>query len=397
MRPRDPDEPGRTATPLELFFDLVFVVAVSIAAVQLHHALTENHIAHGLLSYAAVFFAIWWAWMNFTWFATSYGIDDWLYRVLTFVQMGGVLVLAAGIDPAFTEGDFTVVVIGYVVMRVAMITQWLRASRAGGPDRGIARRYAVGIGLVQLLWIGRLFLPASIQGVSFVVLALAEMAVPVIAERKATTPRHLHHITERYGLFTLIVLGESLLGAANAIIEALHDADELAPLISISVVTLVVSGALWWLYFWPPHHTVIVRLRDSFRYGYTHYFIFAAAAAFSAGVEVEIDALTGHSELSDVAASFTVTVPIAVFMLGVWWVVIRENADRVVNVAVPLGAVLVLFDPVVPVPVTLTAIILVAVVVVLVLRPPVSRASRRARADELVGATEADDQPGLGG
>ncbi len=66
MRPRGPLEPHRAASSLELFFDLVFVVAVSIAAVQLHHALTENHIPSGLLSYAAVFFAIWWAWMNLT-------------------------------------------------------------------------------------------------------------------------------------------------------------------------------------------------------------------------------------------------------------------------------------------------------------------------------------------
>ena len=72
MRPRDPHEPGRVAATLELFFDLVFVVAVSIAAAQLHHALTENHIAHGLVAYVMVFFAIWWAWMNFTWFATSF-------------------------------------------------------------------------------------------------------------------------------------------------------------------------------------------------------------------------------------------------------------------------------------------------------------------------------------
>lgn len=79
------------------------MVAVSVAAVQLHHSSTENHIASGLLSYAAVFFAIWWAWTNLTWFATSFDTDGWLYRVLTFVQMAGVLVLAAGVEPAFVD------------------------------------------------------------------------------------------------------------------------------------------------------------------------------------------------------------------------------------------------------------------------------------------------------
>jgi low temperature requirement protein LtrA len=66
MRARDAAEQHRVATPLELLFDLCFVVAVALAAASLHHAVAENHIASGVLSYAMVFFAIWWAWMNFT-------------------------------------------------------------------------------------------------------------------------------------------------------------------------------------------------------------------------------------------------------------------------------------------------------------------------------------------
>jgi hypothetical protein len=121
-------------------------------------------------------------------------------------------------------------------------------------------------------------------------------------------------------------------------------------------------------------HRAITTFRRSLRYGYSHYFVFAAAAAFSAGIEVEIDVLTGASHLSTVAASFTVTIPIAIFLIGIWWIAIRENADRVVNTVVPLGALLVLLDPVLPIPVTLTAVILAGIVVVLVLRPPVAQA-----------------------
>lgn len=167
------------------------------------------------------------------------------------------------------------------------------------------------------------------------------------------------------------MLGESLLASANAIIDALHEVESLGPLIAISVLTLVVTASLWWIYFWPPHHRAITSFGRSLRYGYTHYFVFAAAAAFSAGIEVEIDVLTGKSHLSNLAASFTVTIPIAIFLVGIWWIAIRQNADRVVNTVVPLGALLVLLDPVLPIPVTLTALVLVVVVVVLVLHPPV--------------------------
>ena len=152
MPARDSSESHRASTPLELFFDLCFVVAIAQAASSLHHSLEEDHIRDALIGYPMVIFAIWWAWMNFTWFATSFGTDDWLYRLLTFVQMGGVLVLAAGIGPAFEERDFTVLILSYVVMRVAMVTQWLRASRGAGRtawDRATTRLY-----LRESLWHG---------------------------------------------------------------------------------------------------------------------------------------------------------------------------------------------------------------------------------------------------
>ncbi|AXL13676.1 low temperature requirement protein A [Microbacterium foliorum] len=374
MLPRDPAQPHRTASTLELFFDLVFVVAVSIASAELHHALSHGDFVHGITSYAMVFFAVWWAWMNFTWFATSFDTDDWLYRVMTIVQMGGVLVFAAGIPAAFERGDFTLSVLGYIVMRIAMVAQWLRASRGAGELRAATRRYAAGIAAVQVLWVLFLLIPAGpLQLIAFVVFALIEVSVPVFAEYRRQTPWHPHHITERYGLFTLIVLGESLLASANAIIDASHELESLVPLISISVLTLVVTASLWWIYFWAPHHRAITSFGSSLRYGYTHYVVFGAAAAFSAGIEVELDVLTGESHLSNVAASFTVTIPIAVFLLGIWVVAIRANADRLVNTVVPLGALVVLLDPILPIPVAITALVLVAIVAVLVLHPPVDK------------------------
>jgi len=369
MRPRDPLEPARAASTLELFFDLVFVIAVSIGAGELHHAMTEGHVVDGLVSYLMVFFAIWWAWMNFTWFATSFDTDDWLYRVVTIVQMGGVLVLAAGIEPLFVDGDFTTMVAAYVVMRVAMVAQWLRASRGDGQHRSATRSYAVGIALVQAGWLGMLALDAGpVRNVVVPLLVLAELAVPTVAERRVRTPWHAHHITERYGCFTLILLGESLLASSTAIIGALHAEHDVAELVALAVLTLVVTASLWWVYFWPPHHAAIGSLRQSLLYGYGHYVIFAAAGAFSAGVEVEIDVLTGHSELSELAASFTVTVPIAVFLGMVWLVAVRRLGDRLVDAAVLAAALLVLLDPLIPVPFAITAGVMALLVVALVMR-----------------------------
>jgi low temperature requirement protein LtrA len=140
MTGRDPNEAHRASTPLELLFDLCFVVAVAQAAGALHHDLAEGSILHGLVAYLVVFFAIWWPWMNFTWFASAYDTDDVQYRLLTFVQIAGVLAVAAGVPAAFDDSDFRIMVLGYVIMRIGLVPQPLRAAREDPPGRPLLAR-----------------------------------------------------------------------------------------------------------------------------------------------------------------------------------------------------------------------------------------------------------------
>ncbi|WP_307095318.1 low temperature requirement protein A [Rhodococcus sp. SORGH_AS_0301] len=367
MVPRDPNEEHRAASSLELFFDLVFVVAVSFASVELAHLLEENHIASGIGAYAMVFFAIWWAWMNFTWFATSFDTDDWLYRVTTIVQMAGVLILASGVSDAMIDYDFTLVTIGYVVMRLAMVSQWIRAGLRNSEFRATAVRYAVGITVVQVLWVARLALPDSVAVLGFVALVAAELAVPVLAERAGRTPLHGEHIAERYGLFTLILLGESLLASATAIVGGIDEHDHTVELVGLAMATLVVVAGMWWLYFSVSQEdSVGARLGRSLSFGYTHYFVFAAAGAVSAGIEVAVAHIEGDGVLSDRQSSAAITIPVAVFVLGFWMVAMRRRSSRLVNVVTPVGGVAVLAATAVPgsavVSGAVTAVILLAVV-----------------------------------
>lgn len=272
MRPRHPHEPHRATSSLELFFDLVFVIAVGGAASSFHHALTENHVQHGVVGFIVMFFSIWWAWVNFTWFATSFDCDDWLYRVLTIFQMSGVIVFSTGI-PAGFDGDFRIVVAGYVIMRICMATQWFRAGLTNPEYRATAFRYGWGILAVQVLWVLRLiFIADSALGLpTFILLGLAEIAVPIFAEQKKLTP-------------------------------------------------------------WPPHHNAITSFRSSLTYGYVHYFVFASAAAFAAGIELLVDVETGRSHLTE------------------------------------RGATLVYFDILIPFPAVWTTCVLIAIVAILVAR-----------------------------
>ncbi|MFI9811975.1 low temperature requirement protein A [Saccharothrix variisporea] len=366
MTARRSDEEHRVATPLELLFDLSFVVAVASAAANLHHALTEDHIGHGVAGYLSVFFAIWWAWLNFTWFASAYDTDDVPYRLTTLVQIAGVLVVAAGVPRAFDRADFTVITVGYVIMRLAMVTQWLRAARSDRERAASARRYALGITLVQLGWVARLWLPDSVFWVGFLVLVLAELAVPVWAERVERTTWHPHHITERYGLFTLIVLGESILAATGAIAEALDAGHSQTELISLAVAGLVIVFSLWWLYFDHPAQDLLITLRFSLTWGYGHFLIFASVAAVGAGLEVAVDHDLHVSHLPAPAAGLATTVPIAVFLMVVWYIQVCPTQRGLITWAFPAAAVLALLSSLSPAPVHVVALVLAALVAVLV-------------------------------
>jgi low temperature requirement protein LtrA len=364
MVARPTDEEHRSATVLELFFDLCFVVAVAQAAAALHHEVADGHVGDGVIGYATVFFAIWWAWMNFTWFASAYDTDDVPYRLATLVQIAGALILAAGVPDAMIGGDLTVITLGYVVMRLAMVTQWLRAAGSDPPHRRSSLRFAVGVAAVQVGWVLRLLLPEGPGYVGFLVLAAAELAVPIWAERAAPTTWHPRHIAERYGLFTLIVLGECVLSSTLAIEAALDEDAALADLATTAAGGLLTVFAMWWLYFAKEAHELLTSLRAGIVWGYGHYLVFASAAAVGAGLAVNVDAVTHHAAIGPrAAASFTI--PVALFLLAVWALqVAPHHLGRWTGAVVPAAAALVLASTFSPEPVLLTGLVAAAMIAV---------------------------------
>ena len=360
MRARSPHDAHRVATPLELFFDLVFVVAIAQAAAGLHHAVAEVHIAHAIISYLMVFFGLWWAWMNFTWFASAYDSDDVPYRLATFVQITGALVFAAGVKRMFDDSDINVASVGgYVIMRLAMVAQWLRAG-AADPDRRVTtRRMATGITLCQLAWIGLYFTPAAFHLPGFVLCAVAELAVPAWAERASPTTWHPHHIAERYGLLTIIVLGESVLAATLAVQAALASGERFVALLPVIAGGLVTVYALWWLYFYRPVHDLLEThdLRKAMIWGYGHYVVFASAAAVGAGLAVAVDQVTHTAHIGRTGAGAAVAIPVALYMLSLWIIHSRPASSAYASLT-PVAAVLVLLTPFTPMAVPLIGVIL---------------------------------------
>jgi low temperature requirement protein LtrA len=325
MTGRAVDEPHRASTQLELLFDLTFVVAVAAVVAQLGHGVTEGHALEVVGPFLQVFFAVWWAWMNFTWFASSYDTDDVPYRLFTLLQMGGVLVLAAGVPSALGDGDYRAVTLGYLVMRVALVAQWLRAAREDPQGRGTALRYAAGISAVEVLWLLRQLaaelgvLGAAALVVVFLVLVVAELTVPAWAERSSRrTSWHPHHIAERYALFTIILLGESVLAVSTGIADVLGSGLH-GSLVVVAGAGLVLLFALWWLYdLEPSADGLSTRRGRSFLWGYGHYGVFAALAALGAGLEVAVRQVGTHDGLDTVGAGYAVAVPTAAFLVLLW-------------------------------------------------------------------------------
>jgi low temperature requirement protein LtrA len=341
---RDPDEDHRASTPLELFVDLCFVVAVAGAAAALHHELVEGHIADGVIGFLMGFFGVWWAWMNFTWFASAHDADDIPYRLLTLVQIAGVLVYASGVARAVEDQVFTVAVVGYLIMRAALVTQWLRVAVRFPESRQRCVRYAIGISLVQVLWVAFLAVPAGWRPLVFLILAVGEMIVPAWAERSARGSRYWRlfnpeHIEERYGLFTIIVLGESILSATVGIQEV-STRGITADLVIVAAGGLLLAFGAWWLYFdHPGHLTPSPAL--ALRWGYLHVVVFASLAALGAGLHVAAEAVAG--EASDRTGALAVALPVAGFLVGlVLLMLATHHAVRAGSIGPKLAGALVL-------------------------------------------------------
>ncbi|WP_199256322.1 low temperature requirement protein A [Mycolicibacterium mengxianglii] len=351
MSGRDPHQQGRAATPLELLFDLTFVVAFSISASQLAHQLADNHVGAGLAGFAFSTFAVCWAWINFSWFASAYDTDDWVYRLTTMLQMVGVLILALGIPPVFrsiAEGvhvDNRVMVAGYVVMRIAMVFQWLRAARQDPGRRKACLTYAASITVAQLGWIGVIVANTSVA-VTFLLVAimtLIEMAGPWLGERAHNgTPWHAHHIAERYGLLVIIALGEGVVGTVASISAVISEQGWSVDAALVAVAGTGLTFSMWWAYFVAPSADLLHQQREcSFRWGYGHILVFGSIVATGAGLHTAAYFIEEHSKLGSVETVAAVAIPVGIYLVLIFalqfLLLHSRRVSHVVSAAVSLG------------------------------------------------------------
>ena len=338
MTGRDPDDRDRRTTPLELLYDLTYVIAFGAAAEQLADHLGDGHVAGAIGAYVFAVFSITWAWTSFTWFSSAYGNDDALFRVATLVQMVGVVVLTFGLPASFeaaAEGEnpnAVLMVVGYVVMRVPQLALWLRAAAQDPEHRRTALGYAVVVAVAQVGWVltAVVHVPVAVTVVALVVLALAELTAPVVLERRlGPVPWNAGHIAERFSLLTLITIGEVVAATTSAVGALVGEKGWSAPAVVIVSAGLVLAAALWWAYFLVPSQLLLQRWPErTFAWRSVHLPLFGALAAVGAGLRVATVAVE-RAELSLLDVALALAVPVAAFVVIVYllWSVLTRSWD----------------------------------------------------------------------
>jgi low temperature requirement protein LtrA len=234
-------EEERKVTWLELFYDLVYVAAI----IQLGNTLSDDVSWAGFIRFVALFIPIWWSWTGITFYINRFVVDDVTHRLLIFTQIGFIAILAMSVQDAFGDlgRQFT---LAYVGIRAILILLYVRAYRHVPAGRPLTRRYAAGFTLAATIWLISAFTPPPVRYALWMLGMAADFAVPLTSRRlNALVPPDAPHMAERYGLFTIIVMGEAFVKVISSAPEAALAAQELA----LGALGLVIVGSLWWLYF----------------------------------------------------------------------------------------------------------------------------------------------------
>lgn len=239
---KESEQEHRHATWLELFYDLVFVVAVS----QVAHNLYEDVSVLGFFRFVFLFIPIWWAWIGTTFYANRFDSDDIGHRLLIGVQMLAIAALAVNVHHGLgeTSAGFA---LAYAVGRAVLVIEYFRAAKYIPPARGLATRYGKGFAIAASLWLVSVFVPIPWRFILWGIGLIVDFATPL------TTPKslqvgllpHPEHLPERFGLFTIIVLGEAIIAVVDGVSEQKWD---IRSAIS-AVLGFSIAFSLWWIYF----------------------------------------------------------------------------------------------------------------------------------------------------
>ena len=330
---------GRHASWLELFFDLVFVLAVA----QVARILADNTDVPGVLRYAVLFIPIWWSWVGYTFYANRFESTETAYRLFTFTGMFAVAAFALTLGEAFTPGGDMPFVVTCVGVRLVLVGLYVRSAYYIPLARALSAEFIVGLGLSVSILLISLSVPAPARYYLWAVAILIELFTPFFVPRLTRViPVDRSHLPERFGLFTIIVLGEAVIATAMGASSVRWNAASIAT----ASMGFAMATCIWWINFEfleddaLKSRSIIPRIV----YLYAHFFIVSSIVAIGIGVEHAIkDTVDAHLHLPTLGllgggiAIYLLAVTIVKFAAGVC----RLLFARIVTVAFSLAMIFV--------------------------------------------------------
>ena len=321
----------RHATWLELFFDLVFVVAIA----QLAHLLHDRLDWVGIASFAALFVPVWWLWIDFSYYADQFDVERGFYRLIMLGVMFGTIVLAQTIPSALQDGSAQFASV-YAALRFVIVGLYFQAWRLVPESCELTQRYTLSFSVALVVWILSIALPPPIRFILWGIALLIEISNgPITYATIREVPVQVSHMDERFGLFVIIVLGEAIIAVATALSDIQWQWQETLTAISGFIAAI----SLWWLYFESADNSVINQalrsnqkrvLLRSYVYGYSHVLVFAGIVASGVGIQSAIESVEAGT--LTVAARTVLCGGISLYLLGlsaVQWATPRSLSKRI--------------------------------------------------------------------
>ncbi|MEL6496193.1 MAG: low temperature requirement protein A, partial [Cyanobacteria bacterium J06623_7] len=312
LRREECEDGERSATWLELFFDLIFVVAVA----QLAHNFQQEFSFFGLAKLAILFVPVWWCWIGATFYDTRFDNDGLVDRLITLVQMAIAASLAANIHHGLGSSS-TGFALSYMAFRGVLVCQYLHAGYHVKEARELTNWFAIGFTLSLLFWLASVFVPIPWRFVLWGTGLIIDFATPLTAGQKVVrVPPDMAHTTERIGLFTIIVLGESIV----AVVGGVSEIDWTPMSVAIALLGLSIAFSFWWMYFdtvdeSPLHAMRRGKMKIALTWLYSHLPLTVGLTATGVGVEKMIHGL-GSDAASGEKALFCLAVSLCLVILS---------------------------------------------------------------------------------
>jgi len=303
------DEGHRQATWLELFMDLAFVISVP----GLTAMLVEDHSTNGFILYCLIFLAVFWIWNQLTWYSILFDNNDVFYRVMYL----GAILSALGLASSFKEvahGNTIPFIASYVLLQLFLAAGWLRIYFAKLEFKAFALKYLIGQAAASTVWLLSLKFTIPQQYYVWGIAMVIHVVSPYLAFKTKTfdIPIHVGHVVERYCLFTIIVLAETLIAVTVGLGSSLGSEAYFTGLLAYIII-----ACIWWSYFnWDfDNIRKFGKVSNIFFFGYGHFVVFLAMATFGAATEIAIHAIDhgGHFTLLE---RLLIAIPASLYLIS---------------------------------------------------------------------------------